>query len=144
MKLVIQIPCLNEEQTLPITLDALPKSIPGIDEIAVLVIDDGSRDRTVEVAQSYGAHVVRHNHNRGLALAFQTGLNAALAMGADIIVNTDADNQYPGSNIPALIQPVLTHRADIAIGDRNVDSDRLLLAGQKAVAEDGQLGRQQK
>ncbi len=122
MKLIIQIPCLNEEKTLPVTLADLPKSIPGVDEIEVLVIDDGSTDRTVEVAREHGVHhIVRLTHNKGLAEAFRTGLDACLKLGADIIVNTDADNQYKGKYIPDLIRPILEGRADVVIGDRQVD-----------------------
>ncbi|MFZ5815420.1 MAG: glycosyltransferase family 2 protein [Bacillota bacterium] len=121
MKLIIQIPCLNEEETLPYTLADLPRSIPGVDEIEILVIDDGSTDRTVPVAMEYGVqHIVRHAARRGLAAAFRTGLDAALAEGADIIVNTDGDNQYSGHDIPRLIQPILDGTADVVIGDRRV------------------------
>lgn len=119
MKLIIQIPAYNEEATLPEVLRDLPHSIPGVDQLAVLVIDDGSSDRTAEVAAALGVqHIVRHTSNKGLAAGFQTGLDAALRLGADIIVNTDADNQYPGDQIPALIAPILARRADIVIGDR--------------------------
>jgi glycosyltransferase involved in cell wall biosynthesis len=122
MKLIIQIPCLNEEKTLPQTLLDLPREIEGVDEIEILVIDDGSTDRTAEVARSSGVHhIVRHNTNKGLAAAFKTGLNACLELGADIIVNTDADNQYPGHQIPALVQPIVTNHADMVIGNRQVD-----------------------
>ncbi|MCX7707465.1 MAG: glycosyltransferase family 2 protein [Anaerolineae bacterium] len=121
MKLIIQIPCYNEEATLPLTLADLPRALPGVDEIEVLVVDDGSRDRTAEVARELGvAHIVRHKRNRGLAAAFQTGLEAALAAGADIIVNTDADNQYYGPDIARLVEPILAGRADIVVGDRGV------------------------
>lgn len=123
MKLIIQIPCLNEEHTLPRTLADLPSSIPGIDEIEVLVIDDGSTDRTVEVARSLGvAHFVRFPRNRGLAAAFKAGLDASLRHGADVIVNTDGDNQYRGEDIPRLVAPILEGRADMVVGDRRVDS----------------------
>ncbi len=121
MKLVIQIPCYNEEATLPLTLADLPRALPGVDEIEVLVVDDGSRDRTADVARELGVtHIVRHKRNRGLAAAFQTGLEAALAAGADIIVNTDADNQYYGPDIARLVEPILAGRADIVVGDRGV------------------------
>ncbi len=121
MKLIIQIPCYNEEATLPLTLADLPRELPGIDAIEVLVVDDGSRDRTAEVARELGVHhIVRHKRNRGLAAAFQTGLEAALAAGADIIVNTDADNQYYGPDIGRLVEPILAGRADIVVGDRGV------------------------
>ena len=125
MKLIIQIPCLNEELTLPETLKDLPKSIDGIDDIEVLVIDDGSTDRTVEVAKEHGVHhVLSLTNNKGLAKAFFYGINHALDLGADIVVNTDADNQYFGGDISKLIQPILSKRADIVIGDRQVETIR--------------------
>jgi glycosyltransferase involved in cell wall biosynthesis len=121
VKLVIQIPCYNEEQVLGITLDALPKAIKGVDQIEILVIDDGSTDRTVEVARARGVHhVVSFPRNRGLAAAFVAGLNAALAAGADIIVNTDADNQYRADDIPILIEPILRGSAEIVVGARPI------------------------
>lgn len=121
MKLVIQIPCYNEEQTLPQTVRDLPLEIAGVDEIAVLVIDDGSVDGTAAVAESLGvALVVRHRCNLGLATAFVTGLEAALAAGADVIVNTDADNQYRGADIARLVAPIVAGQADIVVGDRGV------------------------
>ncbi len=121
MKLIIQIPCYNEGESLPETLVALPRQIDGIDTIEILVIDDGSKDDTSEVARRFGVHhIVRHRTNRGLAAAFQSGINKALAEGADIIVNTDADNQYEGRDITKLVQPVLTGEADIVVGDRGV------------------------
>ena len=120
MKLIIQIPCLNEEQTLPATLADLPGQIDGVDCIELLVIDDGSDDRTVEVAQAMGVHhIVRHTTNCGLGRAFRSGLDRALKEGADIIVNTDGDGQYRGSAIEDLIRPIMEGRADIVIGDRN-------------------------
>lgn len=121
MKLIIQIPCYNEENSLPITLKALPKQISGIDEIEILVIDDGSTDKTVEVAKANGVqHIVSMPHNCGLAKAFVAGINGALAQGADIIVNTDADNQYCADDIENLIRPILDRKADIVIGSRPV------------------------
>ena len=120
-RLIIQIPCLNEADDLPGTLIALPRVIAGIDKIEILIVDDGSNDNTVELARQWGVHhVVRHRRNRGLAHAFQSGLDACLAAGADIIVNTDADGQYEGADIAALVQPILDGRADIVIGDRGV------------------------
>jgi glycosyltransferase involved in cell wall biosynthesis len=121
VKLIIQIPCYNEENTLPVTLAELPRALPGVDEIEYLVIDDGSTDRTAEVARQLGVqHIVRQKRNRGLAAAFQAGLEAALVAGADLIVNTDADNQYFGPDIAVLVQPILDGRADIVVGDRGV------------------------
>jgi len=121
MKLLIQIPCYNEEAILPQTVHDLPRALPGVDVIEYLVVDDGSSDRTAEVARELGVqHIVRHTRNRGLAAAFQTGLDAALAAGADIIVNTDADNQYCGGDISRLVEPIVQGRADIVVGDRGV------------------------
>jgi glycosyltransferase involved in cell wall biosynthesis len=120
-KLIIQIPCLNEAETLPATLADLPTRIDGIDVIETLVIDDGSRDRTAEVARAHGVtHVVRFRRQKGLAAAFMAGIDASLKHGADFIVNTDADNQYAGRDIARLIEPLLAGRADIVIGDRNI------------------------
>jgi len=125
MKLIIQIPCLNEELTLPATLKDLPKSIDGIDNIEILVIDDGSTDKTVEVAESLGVHhIFKLTNNKGLAKAFISGVNQALKLDADIIVNTDADNQYFGGDIAKLIQPILRREADIVVGDRQVETIR--------------------
>ncbi|MDZ7291266.1 MAG: glycosyltransferase family 2 protein [candidate division KSB1 bacterium] len=122
MKLIIQIPCLNEEKTLPLTLRDLPQQLEGIDEIETLVIDDGSTDGTVEVARQLGVnHIVRLTNRKGLAEAFMTGLDASLKLGADIIVNTDGDNQYRGSDIARLIRPILDGKADMVVGDRQVD-----------------------
>ncbi|MCB0861261.1 MAG: glycosyltransferase family 2 protein, partial [Solirubrobacterales bacterium] len=120
-KVIIQIPCLNEEETLPATLADLPREIPGVDEIETLVIDDGSTDRTVEVAGECGVdHIVKLPNNRGLATGFQAGLDACLKLGADIVVNTDADNQYSGSDIPKLVAPILAGEAEMVVGDREV------------------------
>lgn len=123
MKLIIQIPCYNEERTLPLTLRELPREVPGFDRVEWLVIDDGSTDRTVEVARAHGVdHIVRLTRNKGLATAFQAGLDACLKLGADVIVNTDADNQYCAADIPKLVEPILRGEADMVIGDRQVDS----------------------
>ena len=121
MKLIIQIPCYNEAETLGIALAALPRQIPGFDRVEWLIIDDGSQDATVSVARKNGVdHVVRHAGNQGLARAFMTGLDACLRLGADVIVNTDADNQYNADDIPALIAPILDHRAEIVVGARPI------------------------
>jgi glycosyltransferase involved in cell wall biosynthesis len=121
-KLIIQIPCLNEAATLPTTIAALPREIPGIDVVEYLIIDDGSTDETVATARACGVHhVVSHPQNQGLARAFSTGLDACLRLGADIIVNTDADNQYDAEAIPALVRPILERRADLVVGDRGTD-----------------------
>jgi glycosyltransferase involved in cell wall biosynthesis len=122
-KVIIQIPCFNEATTLPATLRDLPLSLPGVDTVEWLVIDDGSADGTADVARVHGVqHVVRFDRNRGLAAAFAAGLEAAVKAGADIVVNTDADNQYQASDIEALVAPILQKRADIVIGDRRVGS----------------------
>ncbi len=121
MKLIIQIPCLNEEDQLPATLADLPREVPGIDIVEWLVVDDGSTDRTIEVARAHGVdHIVKLTNNKGLASAFQAGIDAALKLGADVIVNTDADNQYAAGDIAALVAPVVAGEADMVIGDRNV------------------------
>ena len=120
-KLIIQIPCFNEEQTLGVSLRELPRQVPGFDVVEWLVIDDGSRDRTVEVARTHGVdHIVRVPTNRGLANGFRTGLRACVQLGADVIVNTDADNQYCAADIPALTQPLLNGEADMVIGARPI------------------------
>ena len=119
MKVVVQIPCLNEEQTLPLVLRSIPKSIPGVDEIVVLVVDDGSTDKTIEVGRAHGVkHFVRHTRNRGLGKSFEHGVEYALSIGADIVVNTDGDNQYPQERIGDLVQPIIKREADIVIADR--------------------------
>ena len=124
MKLIIQIPCYNEAETLEIALNDLPKHIDGIDEIEYLIINDGSKDNTVEVAKNWGVHyVVNFKKNKGLAKGFMAGIDACLRNGADIIVNTDADNQYCGEDIEKIVRPILEQRADIVIGERPIDDN---------------------
>ena len=138
MKLIIQIPCLNEEATLPETIAALPRRIDGIDEVELLVIDDGSTDRTVEVARECGVeHIVRLTNNRGLAAAFQAGLDACLKLGADLVVNTDADNQYSGADVPKLVAPILAGEADMVVGDRRVATIEHFSGRKKALQRAG-------
>jgi glycosyltransferase involved in cell wall biosynthesis len=121
LKLIIQIPCLNEAATLPATLGDLPRAVPGFDTVEWLIIDDGSTDDTVEVARRHGVHhIVRFNANKGLAVAFQAGMDACLKLGADVIVNTDADNQYVGEDVLKLVEPIVARRADMVVGDRRV------------------------
>jgi glycosyltransferase involved in cell wall biosynthesis len=123
MKLVVQIPCLNEAETLPLVLRSIPRQIVGIDEIVIVVIDDGSTDATVEVARSHGVeHFVHHASNQGLGRSFHDGVQYALELGADIVVNTDGDNQYPQERIGDLVQPIITGQADIVIADRQTDT----------------------
>lgn len=132
MKVFVQVPCLNEEETLPLVLQSIPKSIPGVDELVILIIDDGSTDRTLEVARAHGVtHFVHHTRNMGLARSFRDGVHYALAHGADIVVNTDGDNQYPQDRIPDLIAPLLAGEADIAIGDRQTHKIEHFSSGKK-------------
>jgi glycosyltransferase involved in cell wall biosynthesis len=121
MKLIVQIPCLNEEATLAATVADIPRRLDGIDEVELLVIDDGSTDRTLEVARQAGVeHIVRLTNNKGLAAGFQAGLDACLKLGADVVVNTDADNQYRGDDVAKLVAPILAGEADMVVGDRRV------------------------
>src|SRR3954453_16767072 len=123
MKLIIQIPCLNEEDSLPVTLRDLPRQVPGFEAVEWLIVDDGSTDRTIEGAREHGVdHVVRLTNHKGLATAFQAGLDAGLKLGADVIVNTDADNQYEGQDIPKLVAPIIRGEADMVVGDRQVQT----------------------
>jgi glycosyltransferase involved in cell wall biosynthesis len=123
MKLIVQIPCYNEEATLPMVLKSIPFKIPGVDLVETLIIDDGSTDKTIEVAKKFGVnHIVRHRRNKGLAASFVDGLNMALKKGADIIVNTDGDNQYPQQDIPKLVEPILQGTHDIVIADRQTST----------------------
>ena len=138
MKLIIQIPCLNEEQTLPTTLADLPREVEGFDEVEWLVIDDGSTDRTVEVAREQGVeHVVRLPNNKGLAAAFQAGVDAGLKLGADVIVNTDGDNQYRGEDIAKLVAPILAGKADMVVGNREVSKVEHFSSGKKRLQRFG-------
>jgi glycosyltransferase involved in cell wall biosynthesis len=138
MKLIIQIPCFNEEATLPATLRRLPQQIPGIDKIEVLVVNDGSTDQTVQRARELGVdHFVEFGKNQGLGTAFKTGLDACLKLGADIIVNTDADNQYFGEDIVALVHPILQGEADLVVGTRDIDSIQYFSASKKRLQKFG-------
>ncbi|MGH2914975.1 MAG: glycosyltransferase family 2 protein, partial [Solirubrobacteraceae bacterium] len=124
MKLIIQIPCYNEQAQLPQTLSRLPRAIDGFDTVEWLVIDDGSTDQTIATAVAGGVdHIVRLTNNKGLAAAFQAGLDAGLKLGADVIVNTDADNQYEAADIPKLVAPILRGDADMVIGDRGMHAN---------------------
>lgn len=119
MKVIVQIPCLNEEETLPLVLESIPRKIKGVDSLEIMVIDDGSTDKTIEVAKQHGVdHFIIHKRNMGLARSFQDGINRALELGADIVVNTDGDNQYPQERIPDLIKPILDGKAEIVVADR--------------------------
>ncbi len=122
MKLIIQIPCYNEEETLPVTLADLPREVPGFERVEWMVINDGSDDDTAKIAQAQGVdHIISHHHNKGLARAFMTGLSACVRLGADVIVNTDGDNQYKGEFIPELVKPIIDKRAEIVIGARPIE-----------------------
>jgi glycosyltransferase involved in cell wall biosynthesis len=133
-KLIIQIPCLNEAETLPATLADLPRQVPGIDTVEFLVVDDGSTDDTVAVARAHGAHhIVRFRRRKGLAAAFMAGIDAGLKLGADFIVNTDGDNQYCGRDVATLVQPLLANEADIVIGDRNIQDVEHMSASRKVL-----------
>src|SRR5438105_9692779 len=132
MKLIIQIPCFNEEDQLPTTLGDLPRAVEGFDEVEWLIVDDGSTDRTVEVAREHGVdHVVRLTNNKGLAAGFQAGLDACLKLGADVVVNTDADNQYKGADVAKLVAPIVAGEADMVVGDRRVSDIDHFSAGKK-------------
>jgi glycosyltransferase involved in cell wall biosynthesis len=134
VKLIIQIPCFNEENQLPLTLSRLPRQVPGFEIVEWLLIDDGSTDRTIEVAREQGVdHIVRLTNHKGLAAAFQAGLDAALKLGADVIVNTDADNQYEGADVPKLVQPIIAGAADMVVGDRQIEQVQHFSAAKKAL-----------
>jgi glycosyltransferase involved in cell wall biosynthesis len=138
MKLAIQIPCFNEEATLPIVLDSIPKKIAGIDEIVIIIMDDASTDKTIEVAKAHGVkHIVRHAGHVGLGRQFHDGIELALELGADIVVNTDGDNQYPQERIGDLIQPVVEGKADIVIGDRQTQTVEYFSPFKKALQRFG-------
>ena len=140
MKLIVQIPCYNEEQTLPLTVKDIPRQIDRVDQVEILIIDDGSTDRTVQIAKEIGVdHIVKNTCNKGLARTFLAGLDASLRLGADIIVNTDGDNQYKGQDIPKLIAPILKGQADIVIGDRQADKIPHFSASKKKLQKIGSL-----
>lgn len=125
MKLIIQIPCYNEEESLPVAINALPKTVPGFDEVEYLVVNDGSTDRTAEVAKELGVHhIVNFKRNQGLAKVFMAGIEASIKRGADVVVNTDADNQYNADDIPKLTQPIVEGKADMVIGSRPISNIR--------------------
>lgn len=138
MKLIVQIPCYNEEQTLPLTVKDIPRQIDRVDQVEILIIDDGSTDRTVQIAKEIGVdHIVKNTRNKGLSRTFLSGLSASLRFGADIIVNTDGDNQYKGQDIPKLIAPILKGQADIVIGDRQTDKIPHFSASKKKLQKIG-------
>lgn len=140
MKLIVQIPCYNEEDTLPQTVADIPRRIDGIDKVEILIVDDGSSDRTIEVAREVGVdYIVSHKVNRGLARTFRTGIDACLKLGADIIVNTDGDNQYAGSDIPKLIAPILAGTADVVVGDRETHKVEHFSRGKKMLQAFGSM-----
>ncbi|MBW1690543.1 MAG: glycosyltransferase family 2 protein [Deltaproteobacteria bacterium] len=137
-KLIIQIPCYNEEKSLPQTLGDISRQIEGVDEVEILIIDDGSTDRTIEVAKAQGVdYIISHTKNMGLAKAFMTGINACIEHGADIIVNTDADNQYCADDIPKLIEPILSGKAEIVVGSRPINEIRHFSALKKLLQRVG-------
>jgi glycosyltransferase involved in cell wall biosynthesis len=138
MKLIIQIPCFNEEHQLPVTLAALPRQVEGFDAVECLIVDDGSTDGTIAVAREHGVdHIVRLTNHKGLAAAFQAGIDAGLKLGADVIVNTDADNQYEGGDVPRLVGPILSGAADMVVGDRQVDTIEHFSAFKKLLQRTG-------
>jgi glycosyltransferase involved in cell wall biosynthesis len=138
MKLIIQIPCFNEEAQLPLTLSRLPREVEGFDAVEWLIVDDGSTDRTIEVAREHSVdHIVRLTNHKGLAAAFQAGLDAGLKLGADVIVNTDADNQYEGGDIPKLVAPIVRGEADMVVGDRQVMTIEHFSPGKKLLQRIG-------
>lgn len=140
MKLIVQIPCYNEEHTLPQTVADIPRQIDGIDKVEILIVDDGSSDRTIEIARQIGVdYIVSHKVNRGLARSFRTGIDACLKLGADIIVNTDGDNQYAGDDIPKLIAPILAGTADVVVGDRETHKIEHFSRGKKMLQAFGSM-----